>query len=544
MSDEQAPCCRLLPRKTKIICTIGPKTASFEEIRRLAAMGMNVARLNMSHGSQEWHLAVINNVKRYNKKFAGSLAVLLDTRGPEIRSGDLKQDLLLQVGDTLTLTTRHQAELEPYCVEVSYDGFVDEVSAGDIILVDGGMLRLRVMRLTSTDIVCESLDEGVLESRRHLNVRGKSTALPAITEQDWRDIEFGIEQRIDFIALSFVRGPESIIEVQHYLATRGVAVEVLAKIESAASIPELDRIIAVADGVMIARGDLGAELPYEDVPILQEEIVMKCRRAGKPVVVATHMLESMIVNPTPTRAEVTDITHAVQQGADAIMLSGETATGRYPFKALEVMAAVARRIERHLESHAAPFVSGCAVGVPGGGNTGDSSVDAQAAGFVGAMVKPGPDWCELSPAGTVAPLPSPGLFLPKEAGTTRRAVPQIRSKVEISRSAATLGNNLQAAGILVITRRGLMAALLSNCRPVSPIFAFTNTTHVRRRLGIYWGVHAFVVKLSSDPEVSIQRAIEQLRRKGMVCDGERIIVLSDILAGGNFVETVQVRVIQ
>ncbi|ADH85946.1 pyruvate kinase [Desulfurivibrio alkaliphilus] len=471
---------RLL-RKTKIVCTIGPKTASFEAIKGLAELGMNVARLNMSHGTQDWHLGVIKNIKRYNKKFAGSLAIMLDTRGAEIRSGDLKQDLALKVGDILTLTTRRQAELEPYCVEVSHDGFVAEVAPDDIILVDGGMLRLRVLGVGRTDIRCQSLDEGVLSSRRHLNVRGKSAELPTITEQDWRDIEFGIDQRVDFIALSFVREAGPIVDLQKRLQARGVAMEVFAKIESAASIPELDDIIAVADGVMIARGDLGAELPYEDVPLLQDEIIAKCRRAGKPVIVATHMLESMIVNPTPTRAEVTDITHAVQQGADAIMLSGETATGRYPRKALEVMGTVAGRIERHLAAGSAPFLSA--------------------------------------------------------------REDRLRPKREIAHSAAMLSNNLQAVGTLVITRRGLMAALLSQCRPRGPIFAFTNTTHVRRRLGIYWGVQAFVVALSSDPEVTIQRAIEQLLRKGVVRSGEKIIVLSDILAGGKFVETVQVRVI-
>lgn len=498
MSVEQAVAAGQQPlRKTKIVCTIGPRTASFEAIKRLAEMGMNVARLNMSHGNQEWHRGVIGNIKRYNKKFAGCLAILLDTRGAEIRSGDLKQDLPLKVGDIITLTTRRQAELEPYCVEVSHDGFVAEVAPDDIILVDGGMLRLKVLEVGKTDIRCQSLDEGVLGSRRHLNVRGKSAELPAITEQDWLDIEFGIDQRIDFIALSFVRGAEPIVELQRRLEARKVAVEVLAKIESAASIPELDRIIAVADGVMIARGDLGAELPYEDVPLLQDEIVGKCRRAGKPVIVATHMLESMIVNPTPTRAEVTDITHAVQQGADAIMLSGETATGRYPFKALEVMDTVARRIESHQTEQ-----------VPTAVCLGQS--------FALAAEQP------------ADPLLSD----------------RARSKIEISRSAAILGNNLQAAGTLVVTRRGLMAALLAKCRPNAPVWAFTNTTHVRRRLGIYWGVHAFVVKLSSDPEVSIQRAIEQLRRKGVVVAGARIIVLSDILASGDFVETVQIRVVR
>ena len=465
-------------RKTKIVCTIGPKTAACELLKQLADGGMNVARLNMSHGTLEWHREVIANIKRLNKKFGLAIAVLLDTKGAEVRTGDLKQDLALKVGDLLTLTIRHRAELEPYSVEVSHDGFVREVEVGDLVLVDGGMIRLKAVEITRTDVRCEVLDEGVLTSRRHLNVRGKSADLPAITEKDWTDIDFAIAERVDFIALSFVREAAAITGLIGYLKKHQAPISVLAKIESAESIPHLDEIIEASHGIMIARGDLGAELPYEEVPLLQDEIVRKCRAAGKPVVVATHMLESMIVNPTPTRAEVTDITHAVQQGADAIMLSGETATGRHPMKALEIMDAVARRIERQL------------------------ALD-----------------------------------------TTVRVKSSSRSKEEISRSAAILGNNLGVAGTLVITRRGLMAALFSKCRPVAPIFAFTNTTHVRRRLGLYWGVYPLLVDLSSDPEVTIQRAIEKLIRRRIIAQGDRIVVLSDILAGGKFVETIQVRII-
>ena len=465
-------------RKTKIICTIGPRTAPFDMLQRLAEQGMNVARLNMSHGTLEWHQDVIRSIKRINKKIGTTIAILLDTKGPEVRTGDVKQDLVLKKGDLLTLTIRRQAELEPYCVEVSYDGFVNDVAVGDIVLIDGGMISLMVNRITAVDVQCECLDDGVLTSRRHVNVRGKSADLPSITDKDWQDINFGIDNNVDFIALSFVRGAASINELQRYMQEKNAPIDLLAKIESAESIPHLDEIIEAADGVMIARGDLGAELPYEEVPLLQDEIVRKCRALGKPVVVATHMLESMIVNPTPTRAEVTDITYAVQQGTDAIMLSGETATGKYPFKALEIMDAVARRIERQMGLNTAVQVK--------------------------ISNKP---------------------------------------KDEIARSAAILSNNLQAVGTLVITRRGLMAVLLSKCRPIAPILAFTNTSHVRRRLGIHWGIHAFQIKFSNEPEVSIQRAIEQLLRKGITKSGDRIIVLSDILAGGKFVETVQIRII-
>lgn len=465
-------------RKTKIICTIGPKTASFSLLEQLAKSGMNIARLNMSHGTLEWHQAVIHHIKRLNRKGGTSLAILLDTKGPEVRTGDVSPDIVLRAGDRLTLTVRHQAVLEANCVEVSYDGFINDVAEGDIVLIDGGMLSLKVAAIQGKDIVCTSLDDGVLTSRRHLNIRGKSADLPSITEKDWQDIRFGIENGVDFIALSFVKGPMAIAELRHYLQARNAKISIIAKIESAEAVTRLAEIIIAADGVMIARGDLGAELPYEEVPLLQEEIVCQCRTVGKPVVIATHMLESMIVNPTPTRAEVTDITHAVLQGADATMLSGETATGKYPLKALEVMDVVARRIEQKLSA--------------------STKVQVQATS---------------------------------------------NSKSEIARSAAILSNNLMAAAIFVFTRRGLMAMMMSRCRPTSPIFAFTNTSHVRRRLGIYWGVQPFLVHFSKDPEVTIQRAIEQVHLKGLVQPGDRIIVVSDILVDGKFVETVQVRVI-
>jgi len=465
-------------RNTKIICTIGPGTASFEMLKQLVENGMDVARLNMSHGSHDWHRTVIHHIKRLNKKFGGAVAILLDTKGPEVRTGDVCRDLVLKKGDQLILTVRRQAELEANTVEVSYDGFVSEVEVGDTVLIDGGMLSLKVRRIAGKDIHCECLDDAILTSRRHVNIRGKSADLPSITDKDWEDIRFGIENGIDFIALSFVRTADAITELRRYLQCANASIDIIAKIESAEAVPHFDEIIARSDGILIARGDLGAELPFEEVPLLQEEIVRKCRAVGKPVIVATHMLESMIVNPTPTRAEVTDVTQAVLQGADATMLSGETATGKHPLKAIEAMDTVARRIERKM------------------------ALD-----------------------------------------TTVRVVASENPKHEIARSASILNNNLHASAILVFTRRGLMAMLLSRCRPSAPIYAFTNTTHVRRRLGIFWGVHPFLVKLSKDPEVSITRALDKLLRRQLLRAGNRVIVVSDILVDGKFVETVQVRII-
>ncbi len=465
-------------RKTKIVCTIGPRTETYEMLKTMACRGMNIARLNMSHGDHGWHAQVIHHLKRINRKVGTTVAILLDTKGPEIRTGDVNPDIPLKKGDSLTFTIRREAVLEPHCVEVSYDGFIDDVSVGDTILVDGGMISLEVINKTALDILCRSLDEGLLSSRRHLNIRGKSAALPSITEKDWEDIHFGIAQGVDFIALSFVKTSAAIVELQDYLQARKAKIDVIAKIESADAIPHLAEIIEVADGVMIARGDLGAELPFEEVPHLQEEMARRCRQAGKPVIVATHMLESMIINPTPTRAEVTDITWAVLQEVDCTMLSGETATGKYPLKALEVMDGVARRTEQRQQL--------------------DLKVRVEASG---------------------------------------------KSKPEIARCAAILNNNLQAKAILVFTRRGLMAVLVSGCRPNAPIYAFTNTSHVRRRLAIYWGVQAFIVKFSRAPETTICRALELLTGKNIVAPGDRVIVVSDILAGGRFVETVQVRII-
>jgi pyruvate kinase len=275
-----------------------------------------------------------------------------------------------------------------------------------------------------------------------------------------------------------VKKPAAIVELQQYLIERNANSHVIAKIESAEAIPHLAAIIEIAAGVMIARGDIGAELPFEEVPHLQEEIVVKCRKAGKPVIVATHMLESMIINPTPTRAEVTDITQAVLQGADCTMLSGETTTGKYPLKAMDVMDSVARRTELRQKL--------------------DPKVQVEASS---------------------------------------------NAKYEIARSAAILNNNLEAKATLVFTRRGLMAVLLSRCRPNAPIYALTNTSHVRRRLAILWGVQAFMVKFSKSPESTISRAIKQLTQKGLLSQGDRVVVVSDILADGKFVETVQVRII-
>lgn len=466
-------------RRTKIVCTIGPVTCRYDQLEKLAQRGMNVARLNMSHGDHDWHRMVIKSIRTLNEKALYNVAILLDTKGPEVRSGDLKKEVSVREGDKFTFTVRREAEYDDHCVEVSYDGFIHDVEVGDVILVDGGLLSFQVEQKTITDIFCRCVEGGVLTSRRHLNVRGRSATLPSITEKDWADIEFGIAEGVDFIALSFIKEAEVIADLKRRLTERNLAIDIIAKIESAAAIPRLDAILAAADGAMVARGDLGAEMPLEDVPLIQERIVKTCWQMGKPAIVATHLLESMIIHPTPTRAEVSDIAVAVKSKADAIMLSGETALGRHPFQALEVMDKVARRIEQNQVAEKKISV--------------------------------------------------PASSLPKE---------------EMVMSASIIANNLEAAALLVITRRGRMAALLARCRPNSPVFAFTNTSNVRRKLNLYWGIFPFRIGFSRDPEKTLQRAMQLLKERGSVKAGERVVVVSDILVGGDYVETIQLREIK
>lgn len=439
---------------------------------------MNVARINMSHGTYSWHEQVIKAIKTINSKAEYSIAILLDTKGAEVRTGDLPQEITIRKGDRFTFTVRREARYTPQSTEVSYDGFIDDVKIGDTILIDGGLINFKVLSKTATDVLCECLDGGILSSRRHLNIRGKTSRLPSITKKDWKDIDFGISHGVDFIALSFIKDAKAITLVKEYLSKKHATIDVIAKIESAAAVKQLPAIIAASDGVMIARGDLGAEVPLEEVPLLQSEIVRQCRETGRPVIIATHLLESMITNPTPTRAEVTDIAQAIREGADSIMLSGETATGNFPMHAVAVMDRVARHLEARQKSTRQLY------------QTDSSAPDA---------------------------------------------------KEEIARSATIMANNLGAKGLLVFTRRGLMAMLISKFRPQTQMYALTNMTPVRRKLNLYWGIQPFRIDFSQDPEKTIQRALELLMRKELLKKKDRVVVVSDILAGSKFIQTIQVR---
>ncbi|XP_073025648.1 pyruvate kinase isozyme G, chloroplastic-like [Primulina eburnea] len=449
-------------RKTKIICTIGPSTSSREMIWKLAETGMNVARLNMSHGDHASHQKTIDMVKEYNAQFEEKVvAIMLDTKGPEVRSGDVSQPILLKEGQEFNFTIRRGINTED-TVSVNYDDFINDVEVGDILLVDGGMMSLAVKSKTRDLVKCNVIDGGELKSRRHLNVRGKSATLPSITEKDWEDIKFGVDNQVDFYAVSFVKDAKVVHELKDYLKGCNADIHVIVKIESADSIQNLHSIISASDGAMVARGDLGAELPIEEVPLLQADIIRRCRSMQKPVIVATNMLESMIDHPTPTRAEVSDIAIAVREGADAIMLSGETAHGKFPLKAVKVMHTVALRTESSLP-------------------------------------------ISLSP---------PGQF----------SVYKSQMGDMFAFHATTMANTL-ATPIIVFTRTGSMAVTLSHYRPSSTIFAFTNVERVKQRLILYHGVMPIYMKFTDDVEETFSQALKLLLTKGLVIEGQYVTLV-------------------
>ncbi|CAL0333311.1 unnamed protein product [Lupinus luteus] len=449
-------------RKTKIVCTIGPSTDTKEMIWQLAEAGMNVARLNMSHGDHASHQKVIDLVKEYNAQSKDNvIAIMLDTKGPEVRSGDLPQPVTLNSGQEFTFTIQRGVGTAD-CVSVNYDDFVNDVEAGDMLLVDGGMMSFLVTSKTHDSVKCEVVDGGELKSRRHLNVRGKSATLPSITEKDWDDIKFGVDNQVDFYAVSFVKDAEVVHELKNYLKSCGADIHVIVKIESADSIPNLHSIITASDGAMVARGDLGAELPIEEVPLLQEEIINLCRSMGKAVIVATNMLESMIVHPTPTRAEVSDIAIAVREGSDGIMLSGETAHGKFPLKAVKVMHTVALRTEATI----------------------------------------------------------PGGQMPPNIGQVFK-----NHMSEMFAYHATMMSNTLGTSTVVFTRTGSMAILLSHYRPSATIFAFTNEKRVQQKLALYQGVCPIYMEFCNDAEATFIRALDLLQKQGMVKKGEEVALV-------------------
>jgi pyruvate kinase len=431
----------------------------------LHGAGMNVVRLNMSHADHEGAAKIVNWIRTLNRQVRYPVAILLDTQGPEIRTGDMAQPMELKTGDVVSLTVRGEIDVEHRSIQVNYADLVSSVDVGDRITIDNGLINFEVLEKNGALLTCRVIDGGMLGSKRHVNLPGVRVNLPSITEKDVRDIQFGIAHDVDFIALSFVRTADDIVKLRGLLGDKAQNVKVIAKIEDQEGVSNIDSIVDVADGIMVARGDLGIETNIAEMPNLQRTIVRKCTMHGRRSIVATHLLESMIHNPIPTRAEVTDVANAIYEGVDAVMLSGETSVGRYPARCVAQLDEIARISER-----------------------------------------------------------LPGLGFEQELVATT-------DKQHLAISAARLAESINAAGIVVITRRGIMADLVTNCRPRTvPIYAFTNNSQTRRRLVMNRSVISFRTAFSLDPEKTLKTAFRVLIQREGLAPSAKVVVISDVLA--------------
>ena len=334
-------------KRTKIICTIGPATGTFSSIKKLHEAGMNVARLNMSHSDHKNAKKIIDRIKKLNKTIHNPVGILLDTQGPEIRTGDTSQVVNLEPGQLVSFTIRDEVDVETTSIRVHYDELIQSVNVGTLISLDNGLLNFKVLKKSKNELECKVLDGGKLGSKRHVNLPGIRINLPSVTEKDKRDIAFGLKEDVDFIALSFVRNASDIDDLKKVLKNRAKKVKIISKIEDREGLSNIEEICQVSDSVMVARGDLGIETDLANLPNIQRKIMSNCARYGVRSIVATHLLESMIDNPTPTRAEVTDVANAIYEGADAVMLSGETTIGKYPIESVKFISRIAKQTEKY-----------------------------------------------------------------------------------------------------------------------------------------------------------------------------------------------------
>lgn len=455
-------------RKTKIICTLGPVTSNYETLKEMHDAGMDIIRLNMSHATHKWVDRMIEHVVELNKHSDFPVGILLDTQGPEIRTGVLENDLDLKAGDEISITVRDGVDVEESSIRINYDELIDAVKVGDKITVDNGLINLQVLEKNNPVLRCKILDGGKLGSKKHVNLPGIRVNLPAITAKDKEDILYGLKHELDYIALSFVREADDVMQlrklIEEHYPEKLSNIKIISKIEDQQGVNNLEEIIQVSDGIMVARGDLGVEIDLALLPTVQRQIIRLCAKHGKRVIVATHLLESMIENPIPTRAEVTDVANAVYEGADAIMLSGETTVGKYPVRCVKQLDAIARATETQ-----------------------------------------------------------PGLRLTDD-------LIKSSDKEHLAATAVELAESLNAKGIVVVTRHGIMANYVTNCHPeTSPIFAFTNIGTTRRLMTLNRYVYPFKIEFSSKPEETLLRAFNELKAKAGFVSNDKVVVISDLL---------------
>lgn len=456
-------------RKTKIICTLGPSTDKDGVLRELIANGMNVARFNFSHGSHEEHKGRLDLLKSLREELGKPVAALLDTKGPEIRLKDFKNGTeMLEAGQTFTLTTRDVEGTKEIC-SITYKDLPQDVAPGGTIMLDDGLIKLQIQTVNDTDIVCTVLNNGKIKNKKGVNVPGVHLSMPYMSQRDKDDIIFGIEQGFDFIAASFVRTAQDVYEIRNLLNEYDSNIRIIAKIENREGVNNIDSILAAADAVMVARGDLGVEIDFTELPGIQKTIIDRSFSFGKPIVTATQMLDSMMVNPRPTRAEISDVANAIYDGTSAIMLSGETAAGAYPVEALKTMSAIAERTEQ--EGHY----------------------------LRGRLMEPNTGKISVSDA--------------------------------TAHAACLTAKDVNAAAIVTVSESGTTARLLSKYRPQQPIIVCVMKEQVQRQLSLSWGITSLMMPLAHSTDELIEMSTALAKENGFLHDGELAVVTAGVPVG-------------
>ena len=456
--------------KTKIVCTLGPATDDDKILKALMMEGMSVARFNFSHGDYRQHERNMQRVKQLREELNLPIATLLDTKGPEIRIGKFKEGpILLEEGQEFTLTT-NEIVGDKDKVSISYKDLIKDISVGSKILIDDGLVELKVMRLTSTDIICTVVNGGMISNFKGVNVPNVQLSMPFISEKDRQDIIFGIQQGFDFIAASFTRCAEDILQIRNILSEYSCNnINIIAKIENMQGVNNIDEIIRVSDGIMVARGDMGVEIPIQNVPVLQKMIIRKVCNAGKQVITATQMLDSMMKNPRPTRAEATDVANAIYDGTSAIMLSGETAAGKYPVEALKTMVSIAESAEADMDY--------------------------------------------------------------KVRFKNREVTENKDVTNAISHATCTTAMDLNAAAIITVTKSGKTARMISKYRPECPIIGCSTYEHICRQMNLSWGVLPLVIKEENNTDELFDHAVAAAEKAGYVKSGELAVITAGVPLG-------------
>ena len=455
--------------RAKIVCTLGPASNDYKTIKRLILAGMDVARLNFSHGDHEDHRKIISSLRKASKETGRLVAIMMDLQGPKIRVGRLADGAAeLKTGGRYVITTRNVLG-DDRMVSTTYKGLAKDVSAGDVLLLDDGMMSLRVVSKDKTDVMCKITNGGILKNNKGINIPGTALSVETISSKDRRDVDFALDQNADFLAMSFVRHPKDVLQMRKYLARRKSRMPIVTKIEKPQAIEYIDEIVGVSDAIMVARGDLGVEMPTETVPGIQKTIIAKCNEAGIPVITATQMLESMIHNPRPTRAEASDVANAILDGTDAVMLSGESATGKYPVESVEVM----RRIIHATEN----------------ANSSASRAPSRRRGITGLPVNEG-----------------------------------------IAITACALADQVDARAIACITLSGSIARSIAKHRPAQPIYAIGHHERVARLVCMTWGIHGIVMKDLTVDNVddAVPEITNELVSRHRLKKGSRIVLTAGL----------------